>query len=213
MKTDDLIDLLASGPDVRVEAPPPQRDLAPLLLGVCGSVAVMLATLGIRRDLFAALGGAIFWIKVAFAGSLAWAAIHAARRLAVPGAPLGRTWLWIALPFLAIWTIAAAVLWQAAPDARAALLLGRSWRVCPFWITVVSLPVFGAALAVMRRRAPTRPALAGAAAGLAAGAVGTLVYCLHCPESSAAFVAVWYVLGLLAPAALGVLIGSRLLRW
>jgi len=212
MKTDDLIDLLASGPDVRVEAAP-QRDLLPLLLGVCCSVALMWVTLGVRRDLGAAMGGAIFWIKVAFAGSLAWAGLHAARRLAVPGARLGRAPLWIALPFAAIWTLGLAALWQAERDARAAQFFGGSWRVCPFFIALLSLPVFAAALVVMRRRAPTRPALAGAAAGLAAGAVGTLVYCLHCPETSAAFVAVWYVAGLLAPAAAGALLGPRLLRW
>ena len=52
-----------------------------------------------------------------------------------------------------------------------------------------------------------------AAAGLAAGAVGALVYTLHCPELEAPFLALWYVLGMLLPAALGAWVGPRLLRW
>jgi hypothetical protein len=65
----------------------------------------------------------------------------------------------------------------------------------------------------LRSLAPTRLRLAGTAAGLAAGAVGASVYQLHCPELAAPFLGTWYVLGILAPAALGALIGPRLLRW
>jgi hypothetical protein len=48
---------------------------------------------------------------------------------------------------------------------------------------------------------------------LLAGATGALVYTLHCPELAAPFLAVWYLLGMLVPAAVGLLLGSRLLRW
>ena len=36
-----------------------------------------------------------------------------------------------------------------------------------------------------------------------AGALATLVYVLHCPESAAPFLAVWYVLGIALPTLLG----------
>ena len=65
----------------------------------------------------------------------------------------------------------------------------------------------------MRGLAPTRPVRAGAAAGLLAGALAATAYTLHCPESQAPFLAVWYLLGILAPAAAGALVGPRLLRW
>jgi hypothetical protein len=61
--------------------------------------------------------------------------------------------------------------------------------------------------------APTRLGLAGAAAGLFAGGVGATVYGLYCEETAAAFVVVWYSLGMLACAALGAVVGRRLLRW
>jgi len=61
--------------------------------------------------------------------------------------------------------------------------------------------------------APTRPRLAGAAAGLMAGGIGATVYGLYCQETAAAFTAVWYTFGMLIWAAAGALIGGRLLRW
>jgi hypothetical protein len=54
---------------------------------------------------------------------------------------------------------------------------------------------------------------AGAAAGLASGATAAMVYCLHCPEMSPAFVGVWYVLGIAAMTLVGALIGPKVLSW
>jgi hypothetical protein len=65
----------------------------------------------------------------------------------------------------------------------------------------------------MKGLAPTRLALAGAAAGLLAGSAGALIYALHCPEMEAPFLAIWYLLGMLIPTAVGAAIGPRLLRW
>ncbi len=55
--------------------------------------------------------------------------------------------------------------------------------------------------------------MSGAAAGLLAGSLGALVYCLHCPELAAPFLGTWYLLGMLIPALIGSLLGPRLLRW
>ena len=46
-----------------------------------------------------------------------------------------------------------------------------------------------------------------------AGAIGALVYCLHCPELAPPFLGFWYLLGMLIPAAAGAALGPRLLRW
>ena len=63
------------------------------------------------------------------------------------------------------------------------------------------------------QQAPTRLRISGALAGFAAGALATLVYTLHCPESGAPFVAVWYRLGMLIPTTAGALLGPRILHW
>jgi hypothetical protein len=65
----------------------------------------------------------------------------------------------------------------------------------------------------MKGLSPTRLLLAGAAAGLLAGAIGAAVYALHCPEVEAPFIAIWYVIGMFIPAFFGALLGPRLLRW
>ena len=90
---------------------------------------------------------------------------------------------------------------------------GRSWHVCTRNVAILSLPIFVGLMLAFRRFAPTRLRLTGAVAGLAAGACAAALYCLHCPEVSALFVLVWYSLGILAAAAIGALVGPRLLRW
>ena len=58
-----------------------------------------------------------------------------------------------------------------------------------------------------------RPMLAGAATGLLVGGLAATLYGLHCPEHTAAFVAVWYTLGMAIPTAMGALIGRFVWRW
>ena len=60
------------------------------------------------------------------------------------------------------------------------------WTTDPF--LTFSLPTFVASFWLLRRMAPTRPTLAGAAAGFFAGAVGAATYGMWCQESAAAFV-------------------------
>jgi hypothetical protein len=93
------------------------------------------------------------------------------------------------------------------------LVKGHSWKVCSLRIAALSLPGFAAALWALRRMAPTRPSLAGSAAGLMAGGLGALAYGLACNETAMTFLASWYTLGMLGWAAVGALIGPRLLRW
>jgi hypothetical protein len=112
-----------------------------------------------------------------------------------------------------MWMLAALALAVAAPEGRPALIMGGTWVACPVNILLLSVPALFTALWAMRSCAPTRPRWAGAAAGLLAGAIGALVYTLHCPELAAPFLGIWYVLGMLAPALLGATVGPRVLNW
>lgn len=213
MKTDDLVSLLAAG-----AAPVPahavgRRFATGLGLGLPAALVLLIATHGLRPDLAHVLVEWTFWLKVVFAGGLALAALMATERLARPGMRLGRVWAAMAAPVLLLWLVASAVLLLAAPEQRPGLIFGSTWKTCPFSIALISLPLFAATLWIMQGLAPTRLALAGAGAGLLAGALGTLVYALHCPESGAPFVALWYVLGIAIPTAAGALLGPRVLRW
>ena len=119
----------------------------------------------------------------------------------------------VAAPLVALWGLAAAVLFAAAPAERMPLVMGSSWSSCPLNIALLSLPALVLLLGAVRTLAPTRLRLAGAATGLLAGALGTLAYLLHCPELEAPFLAIWYVLGMATPAVIGAVIGPRVLRW
>ena len=213
MKTDELISLLAKG-----AAPIPanavsRRFAVALGCGLPVAVLLMAVTFGIRADLAQAMGEWILWLKLAFAGCLALAGFIATERLARPGMRLGGVWVALVAPVLVLWLVTATVLIAAAPAQRADLILGETWKTCPFNIALISLPLFAATLYAMKGLAPTRQALAGASAGLLAGALVTLVYALHCPESAAPFVGVWYVLGIAIPTLAGTVLGQRVLRW
>jgi hypothetical protein len=213
MKTDDLITMLATGPDVALARPPVARNALLLAGAVLLSAIIMTLTLGLHPQLAQEMRMPAFWSKVVFSVALAVAGTFAVRRLSVPGARTA--WLAVALaaPVLVIWSAAAMSMMAAPPEARADMFWGSTWRYCPVLITLMSLPVFAAVLRIMRDLAPTRLRLAGAAAGLASGATAAAVYCLHCPELSVAFVGFWYLLGMLVPTAIGALIGPRVLAW
>nr|WP_315213211.1 DUF1109 domain-containing protein [uncultured Duganella sp.] len=213
MKTDDLITMLSNGPDVALAARPVRATALPLFAGLLASAALMVAILGLRPDLGLELTWPAFWLKLVFSLALAGAGGLAVKRLAAPGASTRALPLFVAGPVLALWAVAAVALWLAAPDLRADLFWGSTWRYCPLLIAVLSLPLLAAALHILRGRAPTRLRLAGAAAGFAAGGAAAVVYCLHCPEMSPVFVGFWYLLGILIPTALGAALGPRALAW
>lgn len=213
MKTDELIAVLAS--DAGPVAPRiwRQRYALALFAGLLGALLLMVLLLGVRPDIADAVRLPMFWVKLAFPAVLAAVTLLAAVRLSHPGMALGRVGSALAAPVLAIWLLAGLSLWGAAAEDRGMLIWGETWSACLVNVPLLSVPAFIGLLWVMKTLAPVRPALAGAAAGLLAGALSAAVYALHCPELAAPFIGLWYTLGMLIPAAFGAAIGARLLRW
>lgn len=212
MRTADLIELLAR--DAR--ATPPgvvnRRLLAALAAG--GLVTFAIVALGLHcQPLLAAAQQPWFWMKAAYTGLLTVAGAIIVRRLSVPGARIGAAPLTAGLVIVAMLALGAGQIISAGPAGRVALWLGHTWKVCSPLILLLAIPIYASLIAAIRRLAPTRPALTGAAAGFAAGALAATLYGLHCPEQAAAFVATWYTLGIAAATALGAVAGGRLLRW
>jgi hypothetical protein len=212
VKTEDLVAMLAAGAEPVAPGAAVRRYAIALGWGACGALLLMLTLLGVRPDLGEAVWLPMFWAKLAFPALLAAGALYAAARLSQPGAQLGRAPEALAAPVLAMWLLALVALLNA-DGGRGALIFGSTWIVCPLLVALLSLPAFVAAMWAMRGLAPTRLTSAGAAAGLLAGAVGALIYAVHCPEMDAPFLAIWYLLGMLIPAAAGAACGPRLLRW
>lgn len=213
MKTDDLITLLANHAQPVDRAAAARRYAYAVAAGAAGATLLLLARFGLKPDLPAALAAAPFWIKLAFPAAMAAGALLMATRLARPGLRVGRRWILVAMPIVVVWLGAVVTLASAPSSERLAMVLGTSWRSCPFGIAYLAAPGLAVALWAMKSMAPTRPRAAGAAAGLLAGALATMVYCFHCPEMEVAFWAVWYLAGMLLPALLGALLAPRLLRW
>jgi hypothetical protein len=205
--------MLATGAGAVDAGLPRRRFAAALGIGLAGSFLILVFLLGINREIAQIAVAPMFWIKLGYCAAFAAAALAVAARLARPGARVGAWAAALAAPLLAMWLLAFFALQGAAPAAREALIFGGTWLACPFNVAIVSLPTFGALLWAMKNLAPTRLALAGASAGLVAGAVGALVYALHCPELGAPFLGIWYPLGMLIPATAGAIVGPRLLRW
>jgi hypothetical protein len=206
MKTHDLIEALAqdAGP---VRPLPVNRIVAGgAAAGAVLAAVVLVSWLGLR-DLNTAVGTSPFWMKLSYTVALGTAGLVALARLARPG---GRSRGIGLLALAAVGAIALLAMREAmgAPmDAQALLWMGHSSPMCLVRIIVLSLPIGAMLILAMRRAAPTRPMLAGAAAGLAAGGLGATLYGFFCTETAAPFVLLWY------SAALGALIGGRALRW
>ncbi len=213
MKTEYFIDMLATGLTPVEKDVGARRFTMAISIDVLASALVMVASLGINPDIAQVAHLAKFWIKLCFVGCLAGTSLFVVIRLSIPGDRLGMAPFALATPVTIMWVFAMFVMSAAEPAQRMKLFLGETWAVCPFLIAMLSVPIFIMVIWAMKGLAPTRLRLAGAAAGLLSGATGALVYCLHCPEMNAPFLAVWYVLGMLIPTAIGALSAHRLLRW
>lgn len=213
MNTDELIaDMSRTVRPVRRHAVA-MRIAVGMALGGVGTVLLILAWLGINPDLGLAMRGYAFWMKWIYTISLALCAVAATIHLARPDSgKMG--WLWImAVPALLLAVIGLIEMAHAPSTQWLPMWLGVSWKSCSASVFLLSIPIFAGLLWSFRQLAPTRLRLAGATAGLAAGAWAATLYCLHCPEVSAIFVLTWYSLGIGLTALLGSAIGPRLLRW
>ena len=211
MKTELLIAALARG------AGPAPRALLLKRLGPALAVGAVLAVAGalsefpmVGREVMADTG---WLIKIGYTLALAALAAACIERLAKPGAGTRlRTW-GLVLPFGLIAVLALLEWRELSAHERVATWLGSSWDHCPYWVFMLSLPSLALGLWALRGMAPTQPVRSGFVLGLLAGGIGASGYALICPEVSMTFIASWYTLGIVAVAALGAILGPRVLRW
>src|SRR5271169_4431658 len=213
MRTENLTALLATN----LEPVDSGRTMRRYALGITvGALAALILAAGVLRlnpALPREVSESAFWVRELFCASLGVLAVLCVARLGRPATRLGLLPAGIAAVVLIMWILAAISLFSAASQSRVHLLVGTTFAVCPFLIAFISAPLFFFFLWILKDLAPTRLRWAGAGAGFAAGSIGALVYTLHCPELAAPFLAIWYLLGVLIPTAIGAGLGPRLLRW
>ncbi|PSH64556.1 hypothetical protein CU103_11705 [Phyllobacterium sophorae] len=182
-------------------------------ISLAASAILMLLWLGMRPDLAEASTTMMFWTKFSYTLILAVAGAWAVKRIAHPLGSIRVNLGLMAGAIVVMIILAFAQLAMTPPDEYMAMLKGRTIAVCTFNIVILSLPLLIGAFWVLRGLAPTRLTVAGAAAGLAAGAIAALVYSFHCFESAMPFIAVWYTLGVLVAGLIGAITGRFILRW
>ena len=146
-------------------------------------------------------------MKFCYTLAIAALGLRVAERSGRPDATPFRPSLFLALPVLAIFAIAAVQLLPPGADTHT-LIMGSSARVCAVLIFFLSIPLLGGIFWALRSLAPTRLMQAGAAAGLLSGSTAATIYALHCPETAAPFVALWYSAGILLSTLVGALFGA-----
>jgi hypothetical protein len=144
---------------------------------------------------------------------LAAGAVAAARGLSRPGGRDGTVLLWlVAGPALLALAVAIELL-SVAPDQWTARLVGTNGADCITLIPLIGVGPLAVLLVALRHGAPTRPGLAGAIAGLAAGGIAATFYAAKCTDDSPLFVAAWYPVGIVVLVVAGIAGGRLLVRW
>lgn len=213
MRTADLILRLTNGLAPIDSNSVSKRLNRSLSVGLAGSTVLLAVIYRIRSDMPELVLTAMFWIRLAFPLATLIAAMNLASRLGRPGVSVKLAWFVVALPFIAMLLVASLMLIATPRGYRLELMLGTTWRVTTANIVLLSLPSLAAVMHAMKGLAPTRLGLAGAGAGLLAGAQGSLVYCLYSSEMSVPFWGIWYVLGVVITAGIGAVFAPFYLRW
>ncbi|MGB3167633.1 MAG: DUF1109 domain-containing protein [Alteraurantiacibacter sp.] len=147
-------------------------------------------------------------IKWGFSLSLLALAVSTLIVFGKPGRPW-RVAMWVvAVPFVPI--LALLVLETIIAGPR---VYGDTWVQCLTAMLVMSPIAFAGAIFATRALAPVNLRRAGLVAGLFGGAVAMTAYSPFCPERGMGYVAVFYILPILAMAGVGWLAGPKLLRW
>ncbi len=211
MKTEHLIDMLARGVEPADRKKWVWRLAASLLGGLAVAALLVVVLLGVRDDMLAARMPVM--MKAMFSALAAAAVLPLAVRLMMPGRPLG----WRIAAGLLFAGIAALVtivaLMGEAPEDRMRAWMSGGFPWCLVLVPVLAAPTAALLIWLIRGLAPTRLMLTGAAIGAVSGGIGAMAYSMYCPVDSVAFVTTWYVAAIALCAALGALIGSKLLRW
>jgi len=213
MRTEDLIAALA----IDTPATSLRRIERRLMLCMIPAGLVVMAGvvgwLGVRPDLATAVAGPTFWLKAAYTASLAVSGFWLLDRLGRPGSsPRGPLALLTAVLVL-VAAVAVMEMMTMPSSDRMAALMGGSALACPTNLLILSGLAAPVVFFAARRFAPTRPTLAGAAAGLLTAGLAATLYGLHCDEQTAMFVATWYTLGMALASATGALVGRFAFHW
>ena len=206
--TDDLIRSLASAAGTRRSASLCTAFAVAGAASLACALILVFSVIGIRQDFADMAVRMPFAFKVVYAGALVAGASVVTLYAATPGTSSA-----------ALYALSPAVILLASGvifDPTGFPIMGRTntaVAICVSRILLLSLPAMILTFVFMRKGAPTRPLFAGAAIGMLSASVGALAYTLACRNDGMAFVAIWYAVACAIMAAIGAVVGHRVLRW
>jgi hypothetical protein len=206
--TDDLIRSLASAAGTRRSASLQAAFAVTGAASLACALLLVFSVIGIRQDFADMAVRMPFAFKVVYTGALVLGASVVALYAATPGA--SATALYALSP--AVILLALGVIFDPAGFP----IMGRTntaFVFCLRDILFLSLPAMILTFVFMRKGAPTQPLFAGAVIGMLSASVGALAFTLACKNDSTAFVAIWYAAACAIMAAIGAIVGHRVLRW
>ena len=207
--TDDLIRSLASAAGTRRSASLQAAFAVTGAASLACALLLVFSVIGIRQD-FADMAVRVpFAFKLAYTGVLVVGSSVVALYAATPGA--SATALYALSPAVILLTLGVIF------DPTAFPIMGRTNTAVAFCmghILFLSLPAMILTfVVVMRKGASTRPPFAGAVIGMLSASLGAMAYTLACKNDGTAFVAIWYGVACAIMAAIGAIVGHRVLRW
>lgn len=211
MKTEALINALAA--DTRIEGRVMSGLVVRLTTALTIAVAAVWGTLGFRSDLLWSLVEPLSVMRFILTAAIGLIGIRLALLLARPeGRGLARFWPLATVAGVALGLLVWAYLATPA-EGRQMALVGKTMVTCLVAIPLLSILPVAAILVSIRRGAPTAPALAGFAAGVAGGGLAAMAYATHCIEDSPLFYVTWYGIAIGGVAIASSFVGARVLRW
>ncbi|AWM29310.1 EXTRACYTOPLASMIC FUNCTION ALTERNATIVE SIGMA FACTOR (plasmid) [Sinorhizobium fredii CCBAU 25509] len=177
------------------------------------ATTVFFAMLGPRADIASASQTLRFLFKFVVTIALAASAFGLLQILARPEAEPRRLLSCLAIAPALLAGGVGAELVVLSPDSWSARLVGTNSLICLTFIPLIGIGPLALLLLALRHGAPSRPTLAGAIAGLAAGGMAATYYAAHCTDDSPLFVATWYTIAVMLLALLGALAAPRVARW
>jgi hypothetical protein len=212
METNELIKALAA------DTTKPEQSLSSVWwraagLAIAVAAAVFVVTLGPRPDIAAAAETLRFLFKFVVTITLAVSAFGLARVLSRPGEDWRQAMLYLAAAPALLAVAVVVELFLLPSDVWAARLIGTKSMACLTFIPLIGIGPLVIFLFALRHGAPTRPALAGAVAGLLAGGIAATFYAAQCTDDSPLFVGTWYTIAIGGLVLLGAVGGARFAHW
>ena len=212
MRTDELIDSLAANLQPVDRGRVSRRFRIGLAIGLAAALGEMFLFIGPHQALDAR-GLAGFFLQCLFTLGLVATTVMFLLRAARPGTEVRGFLALASFPVGAIVAFVAVGLALAHHLISGARIVDKSAVACLFYIPLFATVPFATVVWALRTGAPTHLTRAGAAAGLAAGALSAAACALPCGNELFMAIALFHGLAIEICAGLGAKVGPRILRW